>query len=74
LKQHQRTELLKLLLRETRPPRKYGEASDTALLLFQASTVPADKIRQILDEAQWREMYRWMSAYKQGAGSEDVLK
>jgi hypothetical protein len=74
LKQHQRTELLELLLRETRSPRKYGKASDTALLLFQASTVPADKIRQILDEAQWREMCRWMSAYKQGAGSECVLK
>jgi hypothetical protein len=74
LKQHQRTELLELLLRETRPPRKYGKASDTALLLFQASTVPADKIRRILDEAQWREMCRWMTTYKQGAGSEDVLK
>ncbi len=47
---------------------------DMALVLFQASKVPADKIRRILDEAQWREMSRWMTIYTQGAGREDALK
>jgi hypothetical protein len=74
LKERQRTELLDLLLRETRPPRKFGKSSDIALVLFQASRIPIEKIRRVLDESQSREMFRWIDTYQQGAGSEAVLR
>jgi flagellar motility protein MotE (MotC chaperone) len=74
LKDHQRTELLELIIRETRPPRTYGNASELAFVLFQASRISVDKLRRILNESQWREMSRWMTTYEQGAGSEAVLR
>jgi hypothetical protein len=74
LDERQRAKLVDLLVRETRPPRSFGDASDIAVLLFQASRIPTEKIKPIFDEAQWRTMTRWMAAYKIGAGGEAVLK
>jgi hypothetical protein len=69
----QRTGLAKLLLRETRPPRKFGNAPDVALVLFQASRIPEARIRPIFDDAQWRIMSRWMAIYFRGASGEETL-
>jgi hypothetical protein len=69
----QGTKLAELLLRETRPPRKFGNAPDIALVLFQASRIPEARIRPIFDDAQWRIMSRWMAIYVRGASGEKTL-
>jgi hypothetical protein len=69
----QGTRLAELLLRETRPPRKFGNAPDVALVLFQASRIPEARIRPIFDDAQWRIMSRWMAIYVRGASGEETL-
>jgi hypothetical protein len=68
------TRLAELLLRETRPPRKFGYGPDIALVLFQASRIPEARIRPIFDDAQWRIMSRWMAIYVRGASGEETLK
>ena len=69
----QGSRLAELLLRETRPPRKFGNAPDIALVLFQASRIPEARIRPIFDDAQWRIMSRWMAIYIRGASGEETL-
>lgn len=68
------TGLAELLLSEARPPRRFGDAPDVALVLFQASRVPESRIRPIFDDAQWRIMSRWMRIYVRGASGEKTLK
>ena len=74
LKEGQRVQLLELLRRETRPPAKFGKASDLALVLHQASAIPKAKFRNTLSEAQWRKFSRWMTTYAEGSGNKDVLR
>jgi hypothetical protein len=74
LKEGQRAQLLQLLRRETRPPVRYGEGSDLALVLHQASAIPEETFRKTLSEAQWRELSRWMTTYAEGSGSKEVLR
>jgi hypothetical protein len=62
-----------LLLRETRTPRRFGTAPDVALVLFQASRIPEERIRPIFDDAQWRILSRWMAVYIRGASGEITL-
>jgi hypothetical protein len=62
-----------LLLRETRAPRRFGTAPDVALVLFQASRIPEERIRPIFDDAQWRILSRWMAIYIRGASGERTL-
>jgi hypothetical protein len=66
--------LERLLLKETRPPRRFGNASDMALVMFQLSRLPEETIKPIFDEDQWLRMSHWMEVYKEGAGGEAVLK
>jgi hypothetical protein len=66
--------LAELLFSETRAPRRYGNAPDVALVLFQASRVPESRIKPIFDDAQWRIMSRWMGIYVRGASGEKTLK
>ena len=68
------TRLAALLVQETRPPRKFGNATDVALVHFQASRIPEAKIRPIFDDAQWRMLSRWTAVYNRGEMGEDVLK
>jgi hypothetical protein len=70
----QRTQLLELLRRETRPPVRYGKGSDLALVLHQASAIPEETFRKTLSEGQWRELSRWMTTYAEGSGSIEVLR
>jgi hypothetical protein len=68
------TRLAELLLSETRPPRRFGNAPDVALVLFQASRVPEARIRPIFDDGQWRIMGRWMRVYARVASGKETLK
>jgi hypothetical protein len=74
LNDSQRSQLLELLRRETRPPVKYGKGSDLALVLHQASGIPQEKFRKTLSEAQCRELSQWITTYAQGSGSTEVLR
>ena len=62
-----------LLLRETRPPRRFGNAPDVALVLFQASRLPEAKLRPIFDYAQWRIVSQWMAVYINGSSGKRQL-
>jgi hypothetical protein len=53
LSDEQRRKLSKVLLEETRPPKKFGQY-DYYVVLYQASKLPEPKIKPILDDAQWR--------------------
>ncbi len=53
LSEGERLRLLAVLLEETRPPRDSGPA-DYYGILFQASRIPENKLRSILDETEWR--------------------
>jgi hypothetical protein len=69
------TERLEQLLRgETRPPRRFGAASDRALINRQLSRLPEEKIRPIFDEQQWQTLTRWMAPYKRGARTQNTLE
>ena len=49
----QTEELSKLILAETRPPRRFGQ-SDYALVMFQVSRLPESRLEPIFLEAQWK--------------------
>ena len=70
----QTKQLTELLLREARPPRRFGIAPDVSLVLFQASRIPEARIRPIFDDAQWRIISRWMAVYIRGEMGEATLK
>ena len=74
MNEEQRAALAELLLKETRPPRKFGDAPDVALVLEQASRIPEEKIKPIFDEEQWRIVRRWMAVYIRGASGQQTLK
>jgi hypothetical protein len=69
----QRDRLTKLLLKETRPPRKFGTAPDVALVLFQLSRISEEKTRPIFDDAQWRIVGQWTASYIRGSSGEKML-
>jgi hypothetical protein len=73
LREGQRDRLTKLLLKETRPPRKFGNAPDIALVLFQLSQI-SEKARPIFDDAQWRIVSQWTASYIRGSSGEKTLR
>ena len=73
LREGQRDMLTKLLLNETRPPRKFGSAPDIALVLFQLSQISEEKTRPIFDDAQWRIVSQWTASYVRGSSGEKTL-
>ena len=66
----QRKALAKLLVDETKPPKRFGQY-DWYLVMYQASQVPDDKYKQFLDDAQLRQLRRVVA---QGAGMEHFLR
>jgi hypothetical protein len=74
LNDRQRGQLFDLIVSETPEPRKYGKASELALVLCQASRIPAEKFARIMSAVQEQKLLQWISVYKEGAGSEAVLK
>jgi len=67
-------ELTRLLIDDTRPPRRFGQASDIALALCQLSRLPEERTKPIFDDRQWDTLCRWMSVYKNGARGAHVLE
>ena len=74
LSDRQSERLARLLVERTRPPKKFGRASDVALVLCQISRLPEDSLRPIFDAGQWRTLEHWLSAYKPGAGVAQSLE
>jgi hypothetical protein len=58
----QRDELAKLILSETTPPLSFGQ-SDYAFVMFQASRMPAARLRAIVDEKQWKTLSRQLDSW-----------
>jgi hypothetical protein len=74
LSDRQSERLARLLVKETRPPRKFGNATDIPLVLFQVASLPEETIRPIFDEGQWEALKRWLDMYKAGAEGAKVLE
>ncbi|MFN0056057.1 MAG: hypothetical protein ACKV0T_28255 [Planctomycetales bacterium] len=70
LRAAQRSKLVQLLMDETRPIRRSGQY-DTYIVMLQASKVPEEKIREILDEPQWKMFNQQLA---QARGLEQFLK
>jgi hypothetical protein len=51
----QHRQLEQLLIKETRPPRRFGEY-DYYGVLFQVSRLPEQSVRPILDDFQWGKL------------------
>ena len=66
----QRRRLVKVIVDETRSPRKFGR-QDYQVVMLLASKVPEPKIRPIFDDAQWKKVRRQMDRVK---GLEMYLK
>jgi hypothetical protein len=66
----QRERLTELLVSETPPPVKYGQA-DYWYLMYEMTRLPESKITKILDEPQWRLLGR---QFMQARGMEPWLK
>jgi hypothetical protein len=74
LTERQSTQLADLLLSNTLPPRRFGKASDVALVLFQASKIPTEVLKPVFNETQWRSMSLWLSRYRDRNGIEGALR
>ncbi len=70
LRAEQQERFVQAIIEETRPPRRFGQ-NDYYLVLYQASTVPEERLRPIFDEAQWGLIQRLL---RQGKGYEQFLK
>jgi len=66
----QRRRLVELLVKETRPPKRFGQ-NDYWIMLFQASKLPESQIKAIVDDVQWRILQRQL---RQGKAMEQWLK
>ena len=65
----QRRKFAKLLVEQTKPPRKFGQW-DYQVVLLQASRLPADKVKPLFDDAQWRALGQ---QFEQAKGMETFL-
>lgn len=70
LRAEQQERFVQAIIEETRPPRRFGQ-NDYYLVLYQASTVPEERLRPIFDEAQWGLVQPLL---RQGKGYEQFLK
>jgi hypothetical protein len=66
----QRNQLVKLLVKDTKPPRRFGQ-NDYWFVLFQVSKLPESSIKSIVDDVQWRILERQL---RQGRAMEQWLK
>jgi len=63
LRDAQRRELIRLLTKETKPPRKLTPYAGT-WILFQLSHIPQEKLKPIFDEVQWKTMRQYLANSK----------
>jgi hypothetical protein len=69
LRREQRESLQKLLLEETQPPLLFGQL-DQQLVLLRLSQLPPEKLREVLDRGQWKQLRPQLL---QASGTEDAL-
>jgi hypothetical protein len=53
----QRRRLVDLILRDTRPPTRFGQY-DYYLVMYQTSQIPVEKIKPLFDDKQWQFLSR----------------
>jgi hypothetical protein len=70
LSREQRRKLTEVIMKETKPPRQFGQ-QDQQVVLLQASKLPEAKLRPIFDDAQWRVLSRQLTQVK---GQEYMIK
>lgn len=66
----QRQQLEKLLLAETKPPKKFGQL-DVQVVLLQASNLPEAKLKNIFDDGQMKSLQQ---VFQQVKGMEPMFK
>jgi hypothetical protein len=68
--------LVELVVRETRPPKRYGyaQASDLDLFLVQMARLPDETVRPLLNDTQWRRLCQWTAEFNDSAGGADHLR
>jgi len=69
LRREQRDSLQKLLLDETQPPLLFGQF-DQQIVLLRLSQLPPEKLREVLDKGQWKQLRPQLL---QASGTEDSL-
>jgi hypothetical protein len=70
LSDDQRARMVELLVKETRPPKRFGQ-NDYWFMMLQASKISESKLKPILDDIQWRILERQLN---QGKGMEQWLR
>jgi hypothetical protein len=70
LRDEQRQQFIRLLMEETKPPRKSGQ-HDYYVIMWQASRLPEDKLKPLFDAAQWKVLSQ---QFTQMRGMEQFLK
>jgi hypothetical protein len=70
LRDAQRQELLTLLTKQTKPPRKSGQ-NDYYVVMVQLGRLPQEKLKALFDAAQWRIVNQQLAQFK---GLEAFLK
>jgi hypothetical protein len=66
LSRRQAQALVGLLMRETRPPKRYGRASSSDLFLLQIARLPEASVKAMLDETRWQRLSEWTARLKDG--------
>lgn len=61
LRAEQRQQLVKLLLAETKPPKKFGQM-DHYIVMYQIRTLGEAKLKPLFDDAQWQTLKRILDA------------
>jgi hypothetical protein len=74
LDDRQSERLALMVLTETRPPKRFGRRSEIGLIFFQMSSLPAEKLKPILDESQWKSLEALLADYKPGSGASTILE
>ncbi|HLQ43829.1 MAG TPA: hypothetical protein VK137_03800, partial [Planctomycetaceae bacterium] len=70
MRDEQRQKLIRLVLDETQPPRKFGQY-DYYVVMLQVSKLPENKLKPLFDNAQWKIMRQQFDQVK---GMEQFLK
>ena len=70
LRDEQRLQFTRLLMEETKPPRKSGQY-DYYVIMWQASRLPEGKLKPLFDNAQWKVLSQ---QFTQMRGMEQFLK
>ncbi|HLJ97118.1 MAG TPA: hypothetical protein VKU02_28395 [Gemmataceae bacterium] len=64
LRDAQRRELITLLMNQTKPPRKSGQAAQYYFIMYQLGRLPEEKLKPLFDNAQWKVVSRQLNQFK----------